>query len=114
MVSPSRDEMKHVFDWWKEAGLGAEQPWLILGKGPSFSEKDRFDLSPYRTLSLNHVVREGPVDVAHAIDLDVVTTCEAEIERNAGVLVVPWIPHVANKAGDRDLAAWVARVPVLS
>jgi hypothetical protein len=34
----------------------------------------------------------GPVDVAHAIDLDVVTACEAEIERNARVLVMPWIP----------------------
>jgi hypothetical protein len=54
------------------------------------------------------------VDVAHAIDLDVVTACEVEVERNARVLVMPWIPHVANQAGDRDLAAWVARVPVLA
>lgn len=53
------------------------------------------------------------MDVAHAIDLDVVTSCEDAIEHNAGVLVMPWIPHVANRAGDRDLGAWVDAVPVL-
>jgi hypothetical protein len=62
--------MTHFFDWLVAAGIGPSDPWLIFGKGPSFSERGRFDLSPYRTLSLNHVVREGPVDVAHAIDLD--------------------------------------------
>lgn len=106
--------MTHFFDWLVAAGIGPSDPWLIFGKGPSFSERGRFDLSPYRTLSLNHVVREGPVDVAHAIDLDVVTSCEAAIEENARVLVMPWIPHVANKAGDRDLASWAGEVPVLS
>jgi hypothetical protein len=105
--------MRHFFEWFSESSAGRSEPWLILGKGPSFSERGRFDLTPFRTLALNHVVREGAVDVAHAIDLDVVTACEAEIERNAGVLVMPWIPHVANKAGERDLGAWSEAVPVL-
>jgi len=105
--------MKHFFDWFAESGFQPERPWLILGKGPSFSERDRLDLTGFATLALNHVVREGPVDVAHAIDLDVVTSSEAILEANARVLVMPWIPHVANKAQDRDLASWIASVPVL-
>ncbi len=105
--------MKHFFDWFSDGGGGPSEPWLILGKGPSFSDRDRFDLRSFRTLALNHVVREGNVDVAHAIDLDIVTSCEAAIERNARVLVMPWIPHVGNRAGERDLDAWVERVPIL-
>ena len=53
--------MKHFFDWCEETGTGAEQPWLILGKGPSFSEKDRFGLTPYRTLAL----RRSPDRLMH-------------------------------------------------
>lgn len=105
--------MKNFFDWFSENKFSPSEPWLILGKGPSFSERDRFDLSAFRTMALNHVVREGAVDVAHAIDLDVVTACEAAIETNAGVLVLPWIPHVGNRAGERDLGSWAAEVPVL-
>ncbi|HZN54367.1 MAG TPA: glycosyltransferase [Candidatus Polarisedimenticolaceae bacterium] len=105
--------MRHFFDWLEEEGGGAERPWLILGKGPSFSERDRYDLSGYRTLALNHVVREGRVDVAHAIDLDVIETAGEAIERQASVLVMPWIPHVKNRAGTRDLASLAAELPAL-
>ena len=106
--------MRHFFEWLAGEGSVAERPWLILGKGPSFSERDRHDLTGYRTLALNHVVREGPVDVAHAIDLDVVMAAGEAIDRHARVLVMPWIPHVKNQAGTRDLASWTAEVPALS
>lgn len=70
------------------------RPWLILGKGPTFHSRHRFDLRSYETLGLNHVCRETAVTVAHAIDLDVVEQCGDAIARNAQVLVMPWRPHV--------------------
>jgi hypothetical protein len=106
--------MKVFFDWFAERGFRDGPPWLILGKGPSYARRGELDLAAYKTLSLNHVVREGPVDVAHAIDLDVVVDCAAAIERHAAVLVMPWIPHVRMKPGDRDLDALAREVPVLA
>lgn len=105
--------MRHFFDWFRGEGLLADDPWLILGKGPSFSQRGQFDTSGFKSLALNHVVREGPVDVAHAIDLDVVTTCAEVIPIHARVLVMPWVPHVTNRAGTRDLESWTREIPIL-
>jgi hypothetical protein len=107
--------MKHFFDWFVERGYRDDRgPWVILGKGPTYARRSEYDLAPYRTLSLNHVVREGRVDVAHAIDLDVVTDCATAIEANASVLVMPWIPHVKMKPGERDLDRLAEEIPVLA
>lgn len=95
--------MRSFFDWFAASGLKPDEPWLVLGKGPSFSLRDRYDLSPYRKLSINHAVREQPVDVAHIIDADVVTDCADVLESRAGVVVLPWIPHVRNAPGERTL-----------
>ena len=103
--------MKHFFDWFPASGKAAS-PWLMFGKGPSFDKRHDFDLSAYATLSLNHVVREGPVDVAHMIDIDVVPACEQALEQHAGVLVMPWIPHVGNRVGEKTLEQWVREIPV--
>lgn len=94
--------------------MRVDDPWLLLGKGPSFALRGRLDLSPYRTLSLNHAVREQPVLVAHVIDVDVLEPCGNAIERNAGVLVMPWYPHVGNVVGDRTLADHAGKIPVLA
>jgi hypothetical protein len=51
--------------------------------------------------------------VAHVIDVDVVAACADAIRANAGVLAMPWHPHVNNRAGQRTLEAWSAEVPVL-
>ena len=99
--------MKNFFDWFEESKIGLEEPWLILGKGPSYASKDQFDTQKFRTLSLNHVVREQAVDVAHVIDYDVLNACGAALEQNAQVLVMPWIPHVQNKPGRKNLTGWV-------
>lgn len=105
--------MKHFFDWFAAEGL-AQAPWLILGKGPSFSQfRTRPDVANYRLLSLNHVVREGPVAIAHMIDIDVAFDCADAIEANAGVLVMPWYPHVKNLVGTKTLAQWTAETPSL-
>ncbi len=95
--------MKSFFEWSRAASGSGEQPWLILGKGPSFARHSEFDLSVFRTLGLNHIVRELPVTVSHMIDYDVVDQCGDAIEANAAVLVMPWIPHQNNRAGQKTL-----------
>lgn len=104
--------MKNFFDWIKQAALN-ERPWLMFGKGPSFDARDGYDLNAFETLSLNHVVREQPVTVAHVIDIDVVSACAEAIRQNARVLVLPWFPHEHNAAGDHSLEYWVQQLPVL-
>jgi hypothetical protein len=95
------------FDWFR-ALADPRTPWLLLGKGPSFSRLADPDLAGpdfagsdlrstlhgWRTFGLNHVCREVRVDVAHAIDFDVVEHCGARLLTHAGVVVMPWHPHV--------------------
>lgn len=104
--------MKNFFEWF-EAGQDGSRPWLMLGKGPSFDQRHAHDLTAYGLVSLNHVVREMPVDVAHMIDIDVVSDCADAIMANARVLAMPWYPHVKNFVGKKTLAQWVQELPVL-
>jgi hypothetical protein len=85
----------------------------VLGKGPSFSKRDQYDLDDYCLLSLNHVVRELPVDVAHVVDLDVILDCPQTFYDNAKTVVLPWVPHVNNKPGKKTLEQLLDDVPVL-
>jgi hypothetical protein len=105
--------VRSFFEWF-EANERKDKPWLILGKGPTFARRSDFDLSRFRLMSLNHAVREQPVDVAHIIDIDVVEACAAGIERNARVLVMPWFPHVHNAVGVRNLAELARELPLLA
>ena len=106
--------MKHFFDWFTESGQRQQQaPWLILGKGPSYDLLHGSDVSGYRLMSLNHVVREGPVELAHMIDIDVAVDCAQAILDHAGMLVMPWYPHTGNLVGSKTLAQWVQEVPML-
>jgi len=105
--------VRSFFDWFAAAGFKPEQPWLVLGKGPSFSLRDKYDLASYRTLSINHAVREQPVTVAHIIDADVVDACGEALEKNAGAVVLPWYPHVNNAPGSRTLEEIAAGNAVL-
>lgn len=98
--------MQNFFEW-HAAVSDDNTPWLILGKGPSFEKYREFDLSGYRLMSLNHVVGQLPVTAAHVIDLDVVASCREAIERNAQLLVMPWVPHVDNRPGKQTLAELV-------
>ncbi|HVK02221.1 MAG TPA: glycosyltransferase [Armatimonadaceae bacterium] len=113
--------MKELKAWWGEIG-GANGPWLVVGKGPTFERRHEFDLSPYRTVALNHVIREFPADVASAIDIDVVRDCADAIERNAKFLLMPRYPHVQPTpgaarqyahAGEKRIDAYFGDAPVL-
>jgi Glycosyl transferase family 8 len=94
--------LQHFFDWAAEQ-IDRERPWLILGKGPSFQLRSRYDLSQYDLMSLNHAVREQPVRLAHMIDFDVAEACGEVLHGNAGFVVLPWFPHVRNRPGARSL-----------
>jgi Glycosyl transferase family 8 len=105
--------MISFFDWFSSQSESKTRPWLILGKGPSFSKRQFFDLSRFYTLSLNHAVREQPVTVAHIIDFNVVEACSDCLETNAQVVVLPWVPHVNNRAGEKTLLDFIEISPVL-
>jgi hypothetical protein len=91
----------------------SDRPWLVLGKGPSFSRRGEFDLSAYNLLSLNHVVREAKVHIAHVIDMDVVRDCADSLLTNCDWLVMPYRPHVNFRPGP-SLAELVGTDPVLA
>ncbi|MGH8609963.1 MAG: hypothetical protein ACREX9_21900, partial [Gammaproteobacteria bacterium] len=105
--------MQSFFDWFSVNSVVKNRSWLILGKGPSFSRLVDFDVSQYITLSLNHAVRERVVDVAHIIDFDVVEHCGEALLCNASVLVMPWHPHMRNKASSKNLEEMARGHPIL-
>jgi hypothetical protein len=96
------------FDWFRTAN-GDGHPWLLLGKGPGFARRGAHDLRAFRTFGLNHVCREMTVDVAHAIDLDVIDQCGETLLERAGVLVMPWHPHVP----DPNRPRWAPRKAIV-
>lgn len=98
---------------WMRAFRPQERPWVLLGKGPSFARADEVDPQAWYTCALNHVVRERPVTVAHAIDLDVVLECLPAIERQARFLVLPWRPHVRFDPGPLTVPDLVREHPGL-
>ncbi len=85
--------MKELTQCWREIN-GVSGTWLILGKGPTSQRIHEFDLGHYRTLSLNHAIREVSVEVASVIDMDVITDCGEAIDKNAKFLLMPRYPHV--------------------
>ncbi|HXE82881.1 MAG TPA: hypothetical protein VN513_06090 [Gemmatimonadales bacterium] len=105
--------MKSFLDWYRARAFDADRPWLVFGKGPSFAKRASIDPGAFYTLALNHAVREQRVLVAHMIDLDVVDQCGTAFETNAEVVLLPWVPHVRNRAGTENLAQLVSSHPVL-
>ena len=92
-----------------------DRPWLVLGKGPSFSRRYEFRLQDYNTFALNHVVREQSVDVAHVIDIEVVEPCANALLYNCNWLIMPRRPHVHCMASDyMTLEDWIQCIPVLA
>jgi hypothetical protein len=106
--------MRSFFDWLDAHPELRVRPWLMLGKGPSYARLGEFDISGFETLSLNHVVREGPVTAAHIIDIDVVHDCADALLANTRVVVMPWQPHRKNWHAGRTLDEWADELPVLT
>src|SRR5690349_1988825 len=104
--------MKEVQQWWPET-KGQESQWLLLGKGPSFAKRDQYDLSRFRVIALNHVIREVQAEIASAIDLEVVQACAEAIEKNARYLLMPRYPHLRGIKQEAPLEALFGEYPVL-
>ncbi len=104
--------MKELTEWWREME-GERRHWLLLGKGPSFEARDQYDLRPYATIAINHVVREMPVDVASAVNFEVVQDCEEAVYRNSRFLLMPRYPHTIPGDGPALLENYFQSIPVL-
>ncbi len=99
---------------WLSTRHFADKPWLILGKGPTYSKITEINLADYNTFSLNHVVREQKVDVAHIIDIDVVESCATYLKSNCSWLIMPRRPHVSNRPSEiLTLEDWKNSIPIL-
>jgi hypothetical protein len=74
--------------------FGADHPWLVVGKGPSFALYQSELASSHRVMALNHAMRGIKAHVGHAIDIEVIE--HVTLAELAGVefLCLPWIPHV--------------------
>lgn len=105
--------MKNFIDFFQRDDQTDKLPWLVLGKGPTFSQHSAFDLTRFKTLSLNHVVRELAVDVAHIIDIEVVADLGSVLEKNAHYVVMPWFPHSKFKASPQTLEQYVGEFKIL-
>lgn len=104
--------MIELRDWTNSAKF-EQKPWLLLGKGPTFSRRDEFPLGDFNTMGLNEVAGEMKVDVAHIIDMDVVKRVADRLDENCKYLVMPRRPHVDWLAGKRTLEQFFDEVPVL-
>ena len=98
---------------WARSNPLPDKPWLLLGKGPTFSRRSEFDLEMYNLLGLNHVVRELEVDVAHAIDVDVVSACSDVLRTNCRWLMMPRRPHEDFRPAPKLLEEFFDELPVL-
>ena len=85
--------MIELHEWARSAPFD-DRPWLVIGKGPSFERRSEFDLDGFHTMSLNHVVQQTPVDVAHIMDIDVVEACAESLRTNCRYLVMPRRPQL--------------------
>jgi len=100
---------------WIETTKFKALPWLVLGKGPSFSERHRFNLSAFNTLGLNHVVREQKVFCAHIIDIDVLEACGDKLLTHCDWLIMPQVPHVRCFASEyMNTSDWLNCIPILA
>lgn len=98
---------------WIRAAQFPDRPWLVLGKGPSFSRREEFPLDRFNLLGLNDVARELPVDIAHVIDIDVIASVAEDLVEQAEYLLMPRRPHIGNVATERKLESYFDEHPVL-
>lgn len=103
--------MQHVLDFFQHHVFSA--PFLIIGKGPSYSYIDQYDLNQYTTISLNHVIKTLQVDFAHLIDFDVFEECQNEIYTHAKYLILPLYPNLHQRYGKTSLVNLLTSYPVL-
>lgn len=101
-----------ILQWGKDSSVRLRD-WLILGKGPSFSQLDQYDISRYSIFTLNHVIREHRADVSHFIDLDAAIECSSEIYENSKFLMLPFHPHLNHQPLKENIFELSEKIEVL-
>jgi lipopolysaccharide biosynthesis glycosyltransferase len=108
------DVLPCIFEWFKSQNLAFNRPWLILGKGPSFSEYSSEDASNFQIITLNDVIREvSSADLAHFIDLEAFERCADQVSK-ARIVIMPWFPHIGNKPSKINLSQIAINHPALN
>lgn len=92
----------HWFDWFDTALRS--RPWLVVGKGPTFSRSGEVDWDKYHVVALNHAMTACPKQplVGHAIDVEVLDHLGEDLAK-VPILVMPWRPNVDCKNGKLSL-----------
>lgn len=86
-----------------------DKPWLIVGKGPSYSRIKYVKLAEVYIFGLNHVANVLDCDFAHAIDIDAV----GEGFLRAKYTIMPWHPHIGNLPSKETLLELVETNEIL-
>lgn len=106
--------MLELTDWIARHGEDLRsKPWMMLGKGPTFAERDRHPLHDFHLLTLNHAVRDVHANIAHIVDIDVVHDCEEVLVERCDYLVMPRYPNVQGRAGFAALEDYFPASPAL-
>ena len=85
--------MENYFNWLERNAELLNKPWLVLGKGPSFSKYIKSEYRDYFLVGLNDVVRETRVDILHVMDIAVIERLGELALKNCKYLLIPWFPH---------------------
>lgn len=88
----------------KRLEISKNKPWLILGKGPSFSKIWDIHLEDYYLFGLNHVINKIYCNLALFIDLEVIKNLYTWDCDN---LIVPYHPHLNCRPTNRTLKEWI-------
>jgi len=86
-----------------ELEIPKDKPWLIVGKGPSFSKFNMDYQRNYYILGLNHVVEHIPCDIGHFIDIDVMENKWNTWQTKCTYIVCPYHPHVDFRASSHTI-----------
>jgi hypothetical protein len=106
--------MQELSEWVATRPFDSDTPWLMLGKGPTFSRFDDLDTSGYLKITLNHVVQRVDADIAHLVDLDVLEDCADRLASGARYVIMPRYPHIATGPQALPLEELFDRYPVLA
>jgi hypothetical protein len=88
-----------------------DKPWLVLGKGPTFSKVWEIDRKAFYVFGLNHSCHLFDVDVCHAVDLDGLFFDKlSQIQ----TLILPFHPHLSFRASNKTLTELLNQYPHIS
>lgn len=91
-----------------------DRPWLILGKGPSYSKIDSIDLARFNVLAINHVVDTiERCEIAHMADWETFLASGEIAASKARFVCCPYVPYVGFKPSPKPLPQLAGDSPLL-